>query len=89
MTELLDDKMRVARIVLEKLSKCSMRRTALEKTVLKESPTPWKVHSILGWLLDRDLIVKTGPLRSTAPYRVTKKGLMLLETLKETYREAS
>lgn len=89
MTELLDDKMRVACIVLEKLSKCSMRWTELEKAVLKESPTPWKLHSILDWLLDRELIEKTGPPKSIAPYRLTEKGLMFLTTLRETYRDLS
>ena len=47
MTEHLDEKLRAARIVLEKLRYGPMRWTPLVKIVIKESPFPWKAQTIL------------------------------------------
>jgi len=73
----LNDKLRVARIVLEKLKNGPMRWTALTKAVLLESPTPWKVRSVLKWLLKHGYVDR--PERGL--YCITDKGLQFLETL--------
>jgi DNA-binding PadR family transcriptional regulator len=73
----LNKQLKVARIVLELLSRGDMHWTPLTKAVLKESPTPWKVQSILRWLLDHKYIER--PDRGL--YRIKKKGLEFLRTL--------
>lgn len=52
MTERLDEKLRIARIALNKLNDGSMRWTPLMKIVVKESPSPWKAQVIIRWLLE-------------------------------------
>lgn len=77
MTERLNEKLKVARITLQKLSEGPMRWTPLVKAIVKESPSPWKVQSILEWLLSHGYLER--PERGL--YRITKKGLNLLQTL--------
>jgi len=76
-TERLNEKLKVARVVLEKLREGPMRWTPLVKAVLQESPSPWKARSILNWLLRHGYIER--PKRGL--YRITDKGLQFLETL--------
>ena len=54
-----------------------MHWTPLTKAVLKKSPTPWKVQSILRWLLDHGFIKRP----EQGLYRITEKGLEFLKTL--------
>jgi len=77
MTKWLNRQLKVAGIALELLSRGDMHWTPLTKAVLKESPTPWKVQSILRWLLDHKYIER--PDRGL--YRITEKGLEFLRTL--------
>ena len=77
MTDRLNKQLKVASIVLELLSKGDMRWTPLTKAVLKKSPTPWKVQSILSWLLDHGYLER--PERGL--YRITEKGIEFLRTL--------
>jgi len=77
LTERLNNQLKVAGIVLELLSRSDMRWTPLTKAVLKESPTPWNVQSILRWLLDHRYIER--PKRGI--YHITEKGLEFLKTL--------
>ena len=77
MTKRLNRQLKVAGIALELLSRGDMHWTPLTKAVLKESPTPWKVQSILRWLLDHKYIER--PDRGL--YRITEKGLKFLRTL--------
>ena len=77
MTERLDEKLRVARIVLQKLRDGPMRWTPLTKAILRESMTPWKAQSILDWLRRRDYVER--PQRGV--YRITEKGRRFLDTL--------
>jgi len=67
MTERLNKQLKVA----------EMHWTPLTKAVLKESPTPWNVQSILRWLLDHRYVER--PQRGI--YRITEKGLEFLTTL--------
>ena len=77
MTERLNNQLKVAGIVLELFSRGDMRWTPLTKAVLVESPTPWKVQSILRWLLDHGYLER--PERGL--YHITEKGLEFLRTL--------
>ena len=77
MTEHLDEKLRVARIVLQKLRDGPMRWTPLTKAILRESMTPWKAQSILDWLRRRGYVER--PQRGV--YRITEKGRRFLDTL--------
>jgi hypothetical protein len=56
MTERLNKQLKVPGIALELLSRGDMSWTPLTKAVLKKSPTPWKVQSILRWLLDHEYL---------------------------------
>jgi len=76
-TERLNKQLKVAGIVLELLSWGDMRWTPLTKAVLKKSPTPWKVQSILRWLLEHQYIERL----ERGLYRITKKGLKFFKTL--------
>lgn len=77
MTERLNEKLGVARIVLEKLKDSPMRWTPLTKAVLQKSPSPWDTRSALEWLLRHGYIMR--PERGL--YRITSKGLQFLEGL--------
>ena len=77
MTERLNDQLRVAHIVLEKLREGPMRWTPLTKAVIQESTSPWKAQNLLEWLLRHDYVER--PERGL--YRITEKGRHLLKTL--------
>jgi len=73
----LDEKLRIARIILEKLSEDPMRWTPLLKMVVKESPSPWKAQVIIKWLFSNGYISR--PERGV--YQITEKGRKLLEAM--------
>jgi predicted transcriptional regulator len=77
MTERLDEKLRAAKIVLEKLKYGPIRWTPLVKTVISESPSPWKAQTILEWLLKHGYIER--PERGM--YAITEKGKALLKSI--------
>ena len=77
MTERLNEKLRIAKIVLEKLKEGSMRWTPLTKFIIQKSPSPWKAQTIIKWLLSHDYIER--PERGI--YKITEKGRHFLETL--------
>lgn len=77
LTERLDEKLSVARFVLQRLRDGPMRWTPLTKAILREPSTPWKAQSILEWLLRRGYVER--PERGV--YRITEKGMRFLETL--------
>jgi len=76
-TEILDEKLRAARIILGKLEEGQMRWTYLVKAVVKESPSPWKAQTIIEWLLENKHIER--PERGL--YQITEKGRQLLTTV--------
>jgi predicted transcriptional regulator len=71
----LDEKLRIARMMLERLSEGPMRWTPLMKMVVKESPSPWKAQVIIKWLLSNGYISR--PERGV--YQITKKGCKFLK----------
>ena len=73
----LDEKLRIAGIMLEKLIEGPMRWTQLMKMVVKESPSPWKAQVIIKWLLSNGYISR--PERGV--YQITEKGLKLLSAM--------
>jgi predicted transcriptional regulator len=73
----LDEKLRIARIILEKLSEGFMRWTPLMKMVVKESPSPWKAQVIIKWLLLNGYISR--PERGV--YQITEKGYKFLNAM--------
>jgi len=64
-------------IVLQKLKGGPMRWTPLVKSILQESPSPWKAQTIIEWLLKHGYIERP----EKGLYRITEKGLRFLETL--------
>jgi len=72
-TERLDEKLSMARIVLDRLKDGPMRWTPLTKTVVKKSPSPWEAHVIIKWLLENGYIER--PERGL--YAITEKGRAL------------
>ena len=73
----LDEKLRIARITLEKLCEGHLRWTPLLKMVVKESPSPWKAQVIIKWLLSNGYISR--PERGV--YQITEKGHKFLEAM--------
>ena len=71
----LDEKLRITRIMLEKLEEGPMRWTPLMKVVVKESPSPWKAQVVIKWLLTNEYISR--PERGV--YQITEKGRKLLK----------
>ena len=56
MTERLDKKLDIARIVLDKLKEGPMRWTQLMKIIVKKSSSPWQAQIIIRWLLKNGYI---------------------------------
>ena len=52
----LNEKLRIAGIMLEKLEEGLIRWTPLMKAVVKESSSPWKAQVIIKWLLTNGYI---------------------------------
>ena len=73
----LDEKLRIARIVLNTLSEGSVRWTPLMKVVVKESPSPWKAQVVIKWLLANEYISR--PERGV--YQITEKGQKFLKAI--------
>ncbi len=73
----LDEKLRIARMMLERLSEGPMRWTPLLKMVVKESPSPWKAQVIIKWLLSNGYISR--PERGV--YQITENGRELLRAI--------
>jgi predicted transcriptional regulator len=73
----LDEKLRIARVMLEKLRESPMRWTPLMKTVVKESPSPWKAQVIIKWLFSNGYISR--PERGV--YQITEKGRNFLKVI--------
>jgi predicted transcriptional regulator len=77
MTKRLNEKLSMARIVLDRLKDGSMRWTPLMKIVVKESPSPWKAQVIIRWLLENGYVER--PERGV--YLITEKGRALLKSV--------
>ena len=73
----LDEKLRIAKIILEKLSEGPMRWTPLMKVVVKESPSQWKAQVILKWLLEKEYVIR----QERGVYQITENGRELLKTI--------
>ena len=73
----LDEKLRIAKIMLEKLSEGPMRWTPLMKVVVKESPSQWKAQVILKWLMEKRYVVR----QERGVYQITEKGRELLKNI--------
>jgi len=76
-TERLDEKLSMARIVLDRLKNGPMRWTPLTKIVVKKSPSPWEAQIIIRWLLENGYIER--PERGV--YSITEKGRALLKSI--------
>ena len=77
MTERLDEKLDMARTVLDRLKDGPMRWTPLTKIVVKKSPSPWEAQVIIRWLLENGYIER--PERGM--YSITEKGRALLKSI--------
>ena len=73
----LDEKLRIAKMMLDKLSEGPMRWTPLMKVVVKESPSPWKAKVVITWLLANEYISR--PERGV--YQITEKGCKFLKAI--------
>ena len=73
----LNEKLRIAGIMLEKLEEGLIRWTPLMKAVVKESSSPWKAQVIIKWLLTNGYISR--PERGV--YQITENGRELLRAL--------
>jgi len=77
LTKRLDEQLRVARLVLEKLRDGPLRWTPLMKATLSSSGTPSTFRSTIYWLIEHDYVER--PERGV--YCITQKGRHLLEAL--------
>jgi predicted transcriptional regulator len=76
----LHERLRLAKIVLSELQKSPLGRTELEKRTVKKFGTHATFEGIFRYLLEGGYIQKNGQVHR-APYRITERGLKLLEGL--------
>ena len=74
MTERLEEKLRIARTILNRLEDGPMRRTPLMKSTLGDSETPSTFRNVLDWLLR--CAYKDRPERGL--YAMAERGRMFL-----------
>jgi len=72
-----DNRLRVAKIILGRLLDGEMRRTELEKAVISESPTYATVRSALNWLLRNDYVIRV----RRGVYKITEKGIIFYRAI--------
>ena len=75
----IEERLRLARIILKALSKKQLTWNELEKIVMSSGGTHSRFVETMKWLLDRNYIIKTGPPRSRAPYRLNTEKVRLNE----------
>jgi len=66
---------------LKRLAEKPCRYEELRKCLAQESKTPGRVSRVIRVLHKNGWIVKEGPQRSRAPYRITEKGLLFLRSM--------
>lgn len=80
----LEEKLRLARIVLRELERAgSLRWTELEKRTIKRCGTTGTFKAIMRFLKTKDCIKKAGPPGHRDPYTITEKGKLFLEEFLE------
>jgi predicted transcriptional regulator len=80
MTGTLQERLRLAKIVLNELNKQPLRRTELEKRTIRQCGTHNKFVTILRYLKQSGYVEKAQP-KLRAPYRITERGRKFLEGL--------
>jgi DNA-binding PadR family transcriptional regulator len=80
MTGTLQERLRLARIVLAELSRQPLRRTELEKRTIRKCGTHSKFEGIFRYLCQNGYVEKSSS-EHTAPYSITEKGKKFLEGL--------
>jgi predicted transcriptional regulator len=80
MTGTLQERLRLAKIVLKELNKRPLRRTELEKRTIRQCGTHNKFVTILRYLKQSGYVEKAEP-KLRAPYRITERGRKFLEGL--------
>ncbi|MEM2281898.1 MAG: hypothetical protein QXZ68_07975 [Candidatus Bathyarchaeia archaeon] len=76
----LQERLRLAKIVLAELKKRPLGRTELEKRTIRQFGTHSAFEGIFRWLVQGGYVAKSEQ-RHRAPYVITEKGLKLLEGL--------
>ncbi|MCD6431828.1 hypothetical protein CW693_03275 [Candidatus Bathyarchaeota archaeon] len=76
----LDERLRLAKTVLNELKKTPLGRTELEKRTVKRCGTHSTFEGIFRYLVQKGYVKKSGE-RHRDPYTITDKGLKLLEGL--------
>jgi len=76
----LNERLKLAKTVLNELSKQSLCRTELEKRTVRKLGTHATFEGIFHFLLQNCYIQKTAQ-KHRAPYMITEKGLKFLEGL--------
>ncbi|MBC8223599.1 hypothetical protein H8E65_03350 [Candidatus Bathyarchaeota archaeon] len=77
MSARIDDRLDVARTILDALEREPARWTPLTRLALKHT-TPWKAQAALEWLLRKGYVER--PLRGV--YEITERGTHLLRVLR-------
>jgi len=80
MTRALQERLRLAKIVLSELEKTPLRRTQLEKRTVMHCGTHSTFEGIFRYLKQNSYIEKAGQ-RYRDPYIITEKGQKFLEGL--------
>lgn len=76
MSARIDDRLNVARTILDILERKPTRWTPLTRLALKHT-TPWKAQAALEWLLREGYVERP----SRGVYRITERGTSLLRVL--------
>ena len=65
-----EERMRYARLILQEVRGGSLRWGELEKRFFEHCGSHSKFISIMRWLIGGGYLIKEGPPRSRAPYRI-------------------
>lgn len=76
----LKQRLELASVILQELSREPLSRTALEKYVTKKGGTHATFEGIFKFLIQNGYVMKSGP-EKRAPYCITEKGSRFLEGL--------
>ncbi|MFB0522303.1 MAG: hypothetical protein ACETV1_00905 [Candidatus Bathyarchaeia archaeon] len=77
MSKIVDERLRVAKIILGHLLEGPRRWTELEKLTTRISPTYARFQSTLGWLLRKGYVMRL----ERGLYSITDKGEVFLEAI--------
>ena len=76
----LRERLRIARVVLRELSRQNLSRSGLTRRAIQRGAGYASFNSIFSYLISEGYVEKSG-IEQRAPYRITERGIKLLEAV--------